>query len=229
MCASVRFPARGQVMLIGKPPDIPSSEITSRAAYEEYFNRRRFLREALATGALALSAGRLADLAGNMIDPRIVCAVHFLLRPPRGEVGQPGCNDHLALLRRPAHGRSHESAHAAHLWTLWRCAAQSGWRAGAHCRAMEVRLQIREVDCDREVCREDAPHHLERSGVQRIRLLLQREPQRGPPPLEPEDRTPHWAALLSAAPHNSHVQRLWRPGGLTLFRDGFEVVLLMRS
>jgi sulfoxide reductase catalytic subunit YedY len=54
-------------MLIGKPSDIPSSEITSRAAYEEYFNRRRFLRGALATGAMALGA----DLVGNIIDPRI--------------------------------------------------------------------------------------------------------------------------------------------------------------
>jgi sulfoxide reductase catalytic subunit YedY len=54
-------------MLIGKPSDIPSSEITSRDAYEEYFNRRRFLRGALATGAIALGA----NLAGNMIDPRI--------------------------------------------------------------------------------------------------------------------------------------------------------------
>ena len=35
-------------MLIGKPSDIPSSEITPRTAYEEYFNRRRFLKSAAA-------------------------------------------------------------------------------------------------------------------------------------------------------------------------------------
>ena len=54
-------------MLIGKPPDIPSSEITPRNDYEWYFNRRRFLRGAVAVGAAALGADRLADL----FDPRI--------------------------------------------------------------------------------------------------------------------------------------------------------------
>jgi sulfoxide reductase catalytic subunit YedY len=54
-------------MLIGKPPDIPSSEITSRDAYEEYVNRRRaerrsFLRGAAAAGAMALGADRLAEV-----------------------------------------------------------------------------------------------------------------------------------------------------------------------
>ena len=58
-------------MLIGKPSDIPSSEITSQSEYEEYFNRRRFLRGAVAAGAAALGADRLAELAANMINPRI--------------------------------------------------------------------------------------------------------------------------------------------------------------
>ena len=63
-------------MLIGKPPDVPSSEITSREAYNEYFNRRRserrsFLRGVVAAGAVALGADRLAELAANLIDPRI--------------------------------------------------------------------------------------------------------------------------------------------------------------
>jgi sulfoxide reductase catalytic subunit YedY len=49
-------------MLIGKPPEIPSSEITPRDEYERYFNRRRFLRTAAAAGAVALGAERLADV-----------------------------------------------------------------------------------------------------------------------------------------------------------------------
>jgi sulfoxide reductase catalytic subunit YedY len=53
-------------MLIGKPPDIPSSEITPRELYERYFNRRRFLRGAAAVGAAALGADRLTDV----IEPR---------------------------------------------------------------------------------------------------------------------------------------------------------------
>ena len=54
-------------MLIGKPSDIPSSEITSKGNYEEYFNRRRFLKTAAAAGATVLGVERVA----NLIDPRI--------------------------------------------------------------------------------------------------------------------------------------------------------------
>src|ERR1035438_4520173 len=50
-------------MLIGKPPKIPSSEITPQ---DQYLNRRRFMRKALSTsvaaGAVALGAGRLAEI-----------------------------------------------------------------------------------------------------------------------------------------------------------------------
>ena len=41
-------------MLILRPPDIQSSEITPKDQYEHYVNRRRFLRGALAAGAAAL-------------------------------------------------------------------------------------------------------------------------------------------------------------------------------
>jgi len=47
-------------MLICKPPDIPSSEITSRDAYFRYLNRRRFLKDVAAVGATAAGASRLA-------------------------------------------------------------------------------------------------------------------------------------------------------------------------
>jgi methionine sulfoxide reductase catalytic subunit len=49
-------------MLIGKPPDISSSEITPRSAYREFMNRRRFLRCAVAAGAAALAADRVVRL-----------------------------------------------------------------------------------------------------------------------------------------------------------------------
>jgi len=55
-------------MLIGKPPNIPSSAITSK---DKYLNRRRFLRGALsgaaALGTAAAGAERLADL----LSPRL--------------------------------------------------------------------------------------------------------------------------------------------------------------
>jgi sulfoxide reductase catalytic subunit YedY len=46
-------------VLIGKPPDIPSSAITPK---DQYLNRRRFLRGVVATGAAVLGAGRVAEL-----------------------------------------------------------------------------------------------------------------------------------------------------------------------
>jgi sulfoxide reductase catalytic subunit YedY len=54
-------------MLIRKPSDIPSSEITSRDAYTRFFDRRRFLRTAAAAGAAAFGAGRLAEIASPRI------------------------------------------------------------------------------------------------------------------------------------------------------------------
>jgi len=53
-------------MFIGKPPSIPSSEITPQSAYREFLNRRRFLKTTAAAGAAALVAARLAEV----LDPR---------------------------------------------------------------------------------------------------------------------------------------------------------------
>ena len=53
-------------MLIRKPSDIPSSEITPKESYDEFFSRRRFLRNAIAgtaaAGAAIAGVDRLADV-----------------------------------------------------------------------------------------------------------------------------------------------------------------------
>ena len=49
-------------MLIGKPPDIRSSEITPRSEYLRYLTRRRFLKGAAVAGAVVLGANRLAGV-----------------------------------------------------------------------------------------------------------------------------------------------------------------------
>ena len=54
-------------MLIGKAPDILSSEITSKSGYQWYINRRRFLRGAAAAGAAVVGAGRLAEVLSPSI------------------------------------------------------------------------------------------------------------------------------------------------------------------
>jgi sulfoxide reductase catalytic subunit YedY len=58
-------------MLIRKPSDIPSSEITSEASYTQFLGRRRFLRTALAGAAAAggaiVGADRIADVFSPLI------------------------------------------------------------------------------------------------------------------------------------------------------------------
>jgi methionine sulfoxide reductase catalytic subunit len=51
-------------MLIRRPPDIPSSQITSK---DRYLNRRRFLGGVAAAGATAMAASRVAE----MVSPRM--------------------------------------------------------------------------------------------------------------------------------------------------------------
>ncbi len=74
-------------MLIGKPSDIPSSEITPR---EHYLNRRSFMRGALsgavAAGAAALGADRLAEV----ISPRIEALADTKLQTVKGSLSTTG-------------------------------------------------------------------------------------------------------------------------------------------
>jgi sulfoxide reductase catalytic subunit YedY len=54
-------------MLIRKPDEIPSSEITPRSGYEWFMNRRKFLTGAAAAGAGALGGERLAEIASPLL------------------------------------------------------------------------------------------------------------------------------------------------------------------
>ena len=58
-------------MLIGKPNDIPPSEITSRADYEHFLQRRRFLKGAGTVAVLAGSAAVGVDRIADVLSPRI--------------------------------------------------------------------------------------------------------------------------------------------------------------
>jgi methionine sulfoxide reductase catalytic subunit len=58
-------------MLIRKPSDIPSSEITSETSYKQFLGRRRFLRTALAGAAAAGGAIVGADRIADVFSPRI--------------------------------------------------------------------------------------------------------------------------------------------------------------
>jgi len=67
-------------VFIGKPPDIPSSEITSQDTYTGFLSRRRFLRGAVAgaagLGAAALGAGRLEQI----VNPRVTALADTKLK-----------------------------------------------------------------------------------------------------------------------------------------------------
>jgi sulfoxide reductase catalytic subunit YedY len=56
-------------MLIRKPIDIPSSEITPQNEYVDYLNRRRFLRGAASAAALTGSAALGLDRLADVMDP----------------------------------------------------------------------------------------------------------------------------------------------------------------
>src|SRR3546814_4736583 len=84
-------------------------------------------------------------------------------------------------------------------------AAAAERRAAAAGGAVEVRLQGHQVDRGNQVRREDARNRLARPAAVGIRLLQQRQPERRPPALEPEDRTPH-----RSEEHTSELQSLMR-------------------
>lgn len=72
-------------MLIGKPSPIPSSAITPK---DRYLNRRRFMKNAVALGAAALGADRLASI----LSPRIAAHADTKLqtiKSPLSTTGEP--------------------------------------------------------------------------------------------------------------------------------------------
>src|SRR5690349_10817566 len=101
----------------------------------------------------------------------------------------------LALYRRTAHGRGHESSHASDIRSLRRNLAESGRRSGAHRRALEIRIQEHQIDRQHRVRWFRATDGLEHRNAARLRLLLQRQSRGRPPAVESGYRTPYWRVL----------------------------------
>jgi len=99
--------------------------------------------------------------------------------------------------------------------SLWADPAQPERRAAPPRGALEVRLQEHQVDRPHLAGREAAADLLEPLRSRGIRLLLERQPGRGPPALEPGARAAHRRVL---PPADAAVQRLRRPGGGSLHR-----------
>src|SRR4030095_183130 len=73
------------------------------------------------------------------------------------------------------------------------------------------------------LCRAAADEHLDQVGAERVRVLLECQPERRPPALEPGARAPDRG--VQQAP-DAHLQRLPRSGGASLPEHGFEEILL---
>src|SRR5262249_21323132 len=119
--------------------------------------------------------------------------------------------------------RSSASTHAAERGDVRQGAAQPERRAREGGHPVEIRLQEREVDRTHSAHRRRAENGVEQGGATGIRLLLQRQPHRRPPALEPGHRAPHRGV---PTPQDAHVQRLRGPGRVSVQRDGSEEVLL---
>src|SRR3974390_1762409 len=80
------------MMLIRKPSDISSSEITPRESYENFFSRRRFLRTALAGSAAAGAAIAGADRLAEIFAPRTSALADTKLPTVKGSLTTTGEN-----------------------------------------------------------------------------------------------------------------------------------------
>jgi sulfoxide reductase catalytic subunit YedY len=77
-------------MLIRKPADIPSSEITPRSGYEWYLSRRKFLRGA-ASGVVTAGAAALGlDRVSELIAPRVGAQAGTKLETVKGSLTTTG-------------------------------------------------------------------------------------------------------------------------------------------
>ena len=96
-------------------------------------------------------------------------------------------------------------------------------RAHPNRGALEVRVQERQVAGADPSRRRRAEDELEQGRAERVRVLLEREPDRGPSAVEPGDRAAHRRV---PPPEDAHVQRVRRPGRVPLHRDGLEEAVL---
>jgi methionine sulfoxide reductase catalytic subunit len=77
-------------MMIKKPADIASSEITPRSGYEWYMNRRKFLRGA-AAGVVAAGAGALgAERVAEVFDPGMAALADTKLQTVKSPLSTTG-------------------------------------------------------------------------------------------------------------------------------------------
>src|SRR3569833_2443100 len=115
----------------------------------------------------------------------------------------------MALCRRLAHGRSQSSFEPADFRNVWRSAAPPARRARAPRRAVEIRIQVGQVDRQDSLHARSAENGVEPGRTSRIRVLFECEPASRSPALVASKRAAYrrrWIVLPET--QNSDVQRL---------------------
>src|SRR5262249_32691829 len=107
-------------------------------------------------------------------------------------------------------------------WSLWQAASQSKRRAYSVGRAVEIRIQERQVIGKDRIYRGTAKDALERDGTERIRLLRERESERRSSALESEDRTRDRRRIFLRPATDVDLQRIRETSGPSLRGNGFE-------
>ena len=119
----------------------------------------------------------LADFIKNCEPTSKAKYVEFTtLYDPKQMPGLRSAGAALAVRRRAAHGRGDASADDPRGRPLRRSAAEPGRRAAAARRAVEVRLQARQVDREDQVRRKQPLNTWQESGAAGVRVLREREP-----------------------------------------------------
>src|SRR5216683_11524 len=113
----------------------------------------------------------------------------------------------LALCRRTHHGRGDQRARLSGDGHVRQAGAAPGRRAAAPGAAVEIRLQIDQIDREIHLHRQASGELLGSAAGERVRLLGECQSGGAAPALEPSNRA---RVGQRRAPPNAKVERLWR-------------------
>jgi hypothetical protein len=123
----------------------------------------------------------------------------------------------VAVRGRPDHGRGDERPGVHGDRCLWQAGGEVDGRADPAARAVEVWLQVDQVDQQGDVHGRAAKELLGDAWPERVRVLGQREPAGGPSALEPGGRA---RAGDRREDPDGDLERIWRAGGVAICRHG---------
>ena len=173
--------------MVHKPKVFDLDEVLRLGPLEERVYRMRCVEGwSMVIPWVGLPLARLLDRAEPMGGAKYV-AFQTLLDPTRFP-GQTGLGAPLALRRGTADRRSDASAHHPGGRPLWSTVAAPERSTAPAGGALEIWVQGNQVDRQDRTHGRPADLDVERPGTVRVRVLLERQPKRAPPTMEPGDR-----------------------------------------